>query len=148
MHVTTIIGNLGRDPEVRATKNGSSVANLAVAVNEYRGKDQDPITHWYNVVAWGQNALTAESLEKGDRVVVVGKMVTRKWEDKDGNDRYSTELVADDWNGVLAPAPAPKKRGRDDDDDDRPARKAKSADKPSTRKKRYDEDEVDDEIPF
>jgi single-strand DNA-binding protein len=111
MHITTIIGNIGRDPEIRAMKNGGKVANIAVAVNEYRGKDEDPVTHWYNVVGWGPNAETAEGLSKGDRVVVVGKMVTRKWEDQKGNTRYSTELVADGWTGVIAAAPAPETKG-------------------------------------
>jgi single-strand DNA-binding protein len=141
---TTIVGNLGRDPEVSKLKSGSVVAKLAVAVNEYRGKDKDVETHWYNVVAWGPNAKTAEGLGKGDRVVVVGKMVTRKWEDKDGNDRWSTELVAGDWDGIVAAAPAPETKSRRDDDDERPSRRSSS----TKSKKAYDEDEVDDEIPF
>jgi single-strand DNA-binding protein len=144
MHITTIIGNLGRDPEVRSTKSGS-VANLAVAVNEFRGKDKDSVTHWYNVVAWNQFAEIAEAFEKGDRVVAVGRMVTRKWEDKDGNDRYSTELVVDGWSGALAACPAPesksKRRDDDDEDDDRPVRKAA----PKKKKPSYDDL---DEIPF
>jgi single-strand DNA-binding protein len=153
MHVTTIIGNVGRDPEVKELKNGSRVANLSVAVNEYRGKDEEPAVFWYTITAWNQFADIAENLGKGDRVVVVGKMVTRKWEDKDGNDRYSTELVVDGWNGALAEAPAPEQqqkkkasssRRRDDDDEDEAPRRS-SGKKPSRRR---EDDDDDDMIPF
>lgn len=130
---TVIIGNLGKDPVVRETNSGIQVASLSVAVNEYRGKDKEPETHWYNVSAWGVNAKTAEDLSKGDRVVVIGKMVTRKWEDKEGNDRYTTELVATEWDGVVAPAPAPDTE-------------KKSSSKSSGKGKPADDD--DDYIPF
>lgn len=130
--LTTVIGNIGKDPEVKGLKNGGRVANFSVAVNEYRGKDTEAITHWYNVVAWGENAETVANLGKGDRVVVVGKFVTRKWEDKDGKDRYTTELVADTYNGVVAPAPIPAKDG---------AKRGGS-------KKSEVEDDFSDEVPF
>jgi single-strand DNA-binding protein len=144
MQVTTIIGNLGRDPDIRATKNGGSVANLAVAVNEFRGKDKDSITHWYSVVAWNQFAEIAESLEKGDRVVVVGKMQTRKWEDKEGNDRYTTELVVDGWTGALAACPAPETKSKSDDDDDEDETPRRKSSAPAKKKK----PDYDDSIPF
>ena len=115
MNDTTIVGHLGRDPEVRNTKNGSAVANLNIAVSY--AKD---VTEWYRVTAWGVNAKFAEKMRKGDRVVVIGQMKTRKWTDKDGNDRYSTELHAGDFFGVVAKAPAIKKAdpGSELDDDD------------------------------
>ena len=126
MNDTTIIGHLGRDPEVRNTKNGNSVANLNVAVSY--AKD---VTEWYRVTAWGSNAKFAEKLKKGDRIVVIGQMKTRKWTDKEGNDRYSTELNAGDFFGVVAKAPHVKKSdaGSELDDDD------------------YNQD-LEDEIPF
>jgi single-strand DNA-binding protein len=138
MHITTIIGNLGGDPEIRELKNGSKVANLSVAVNEYRGKDEEPITYWYRVTAWGENAKTSENLSKGDRIVVVGKMVTRKYEDKNGDTKYSTDLVADDWRGVVALAPAPEAEKKS---------KGRAEERSGDRKRRLAE-ELDDSIPF
>ena len=94
----TLIGNLGRDPEVRKLESGASVAKFSVATNEnYRDKNGEwqTITEWHNVVAWRALAERAErDLKKGTMVYVEGKLTTRKWQDKDGNDRYSTEVVA------------------------------------------------------
>lgn len=151
MNVAVVFGNLGRDPEIRELKNGSTVANFSLAVNEKRGDDVH--TEWYNVVAWGENAKTAEQFAKGDRVVVVGVFRTRKWADKDGNERYSTELNCSDWNGAVALAPAPEKRGesrsrRGSDDSDRGSSRRSSSSRGGDRdsvKKKY---EVDDDIPW
>ena len=115
MNNTTIVGHLGRDPEVRSTRNGNKVANLNVAVSY--AKD---VTEWYRVTAWGANADFSAKLKKGDRVVIIGQMKTRKWQDKDGNDKYTTELNVGDFFGVVAKA-APVKRnepGSELDDDD------------------------------
>lgn len=94
----TLIGNLGKDPEVRHLENGSVVAKFAVATNEnYRDKNNEwqTITEWHDVVAWRQLAERAErDLKKGGMVYVEGKLTHRKWQDKDGNDRYNTEIVA------------------------------------------------------
>jgi len=95
----TLIGNLGADPEVRALESGVSVARISVATNESY-KDQTSgqwidKTEWHNVVAWRGLADRAQnSLKKGMTVYVEGKLQTRKWQDKDGNDRYSTDVVA------------------------------------------------------
>jgi single-strand DNA-binding protein len=94
----TLVGNLGKDPEVRHLENGSVVAKFAVATNEnYRDKNNEwqTITEWHDVVAWRQLAERAErDLKKGGMVYVEGKLTHRKWQDKDGNDRYNTEIVA------------------------------------------------------
>ena len=94
----TLIGNLGRDPEVRKLESGASVAKFSVATNEnYRDKNGEwqTITEWHNVVAWRALAERAErDLKKGTLVYIEGKLTTRKWQDKDGGDRYSTEVVA------------------------------------------------------
>jgi len=94
----TLIGNLGRDPEVRQLESGTSVANFSVATNEnYRDKNGEwqTITEWHNIVAWRGLAERAErDLKKGGMVYIEGKISTRKWQDKDGNDRYSTDIVA------------------------------------------------------
>ena len=93
-----LIGNLGRDPEVRHLESGASVAKFSVATNEnYRDKagEWQTITQWHDVVAWRGLADRAErDLKKGSMVFVEGKLTTRKWQDKDGNDRYTTEVVA------------------------------------------------------
>lgn len=94
----TLIGNLGKDPEVRKLESGATVANFSVATNEnYRDKSGEwqTITEWHNVVAWRGLAERAErDLKKGGMVYIEGKISTRKWQDKDGNDRYNTDIVA------------------------------------------------------
>lgn len=93
-----LIGNLGKDPEVRHLESGSVVAKFSVATNEnYRDKagEWQTITEWHNIVVWRGLAEKAErSLKKGMQVYIEGKLSTRKWQDKDGNDRYSTDVVA------------------------------------------------------
>jgi len=94
----TLIGRLGADPEVRRLDNGVAVARFSVATNEsYKdnmGNWQDR-TEWHNVVAWRLMAEKAENgLKKGSLVYVDGKISTRKWQDQNGNDLYSTDVVA------------------------------------------------------
>jgi single-strand DNA-binding protein len=93
-----IIGNLGRDPEMRYTPTGQAVTQFTVAVN-HSHKDASgewkEETEWFRVVAWGPLAeRTAENLRKGRKVYVEGRLQTRNWEDKDGQKRYTTELIA------------------------------------------------------
>lgn len=93
-----IIGNLGRDPEMRYTANGQAVTQFTVAVNRnYRGQSGEwqEETEWFRVVAWGPLAeRTAEYLRKGRKVYVEGRLQTRQWEDREGQKRYTTELIA------------------------------------------------------
>lgn len=93
-----LIGNLGRDPEIRRLESGAVVANFSLATNEnYRDKagNWQTITEWHNIVAWRNLAERAErDLKTGSMVFVEGKLTTRKWQDKDGNDRYTTEVLA------------------------------------------------------
>jgi single-strand DNA-binding protein len=93
-----IIGNLGRDPEMRYTPSGQAVTQVTVAVNRYykdqQGERQEE-TEWFRVVAWGQQAeFAAEYLRKGNKVFIEGRIQTRQWEGQDGQKRYTTELVA------------------------------------------------------
>jgi single-strand DNA-binding protein len=94
-----IIGNLGRDPEMRYTPNGQAVTQFTVAVNRnFKGQDGEwqEETEWFRVVAWGQTGeRAAEHLRKGSKVYVEGRLQTRQWEDQSGQKRYTTELVAD-----------------------------------------------------
>ena len=93
-----IIGNLGRDPEMRYTPNGQAVTQFTVAVNRnYKGQSGEwqEETEWFRVVVWGQQAeRAAEYLRKGNKVYIEGRLQTRQWEDQSGQKRYTTELVA------------------------------------------------------
>jgi single-strand DNA-binding protein len=94
-----LIGNLGKDPEVRYLDNGVAVANFSLATTEnYKNKEGERVsqTEWHNIVLWRGLAEVAEKwLKKGSSVYVEGKIRTRKWEDKNGNTRYSTEILGD-----------------------------------------------------
>lgn len=92
-----LIGFLGNDPEVRYTPGGTAVANFNLATSETRNKNgqKETKTEWHKVVAFGKVAeICGEYLAKGRQVYVEGKLQTRSWEDKDGNKRTSTEIVA------------------------------------------------------
>ena len=95
-----IIGNAGKDPEMRFTANGSPVTSFSLAVNRYRsGTDGDrkEETEWFNVVAWNKLAETCNQfLGKGRRVYVEGRLQTRSWDGQDGQKRYRTEIIAND----------------------------------------------------
>lgn len=93
-----LIGNLGKDPEIRYTQSGTAVATFNVATTE-RWKDKEgqmqESTEWHRVVAWQKLAETCgEYLHKGSKVYIEGKLQTRKWQDQNGNDKYTTEIVA------------------------------------------------------
>ncbi len=109
-----LIGNLGADPEVRFTQNGTAVANLRIATTEkWRGQDgqMQEHTEWHRVIAWRRLAeICRDYLQKGSRVYIEGKLQTRKWQDQNGNDRYTTEIVAREMKmlsprGAGAPGP-------------------------------------------
>ena len=87
------IGRLGRDPEIRYTQSGKAVASFSIACSEKRGGEET--TEWVNVVAWEKLAeICGQYLAKGSLVFISGRMQTRKWQDKDGGTRYTTEIVA------------------------------------------------------
>lgn len=94
-----LIGNLGKDPEVRTLENGVKVANFSLATTEsYKNKNGERVdnTEWHNIVLWRGLAEVAETyLKKGNQVYIEGKIRTRAWDDKDGNKRYTTEILAD-----------------------------------------------------
>lgn len=101
-----LIGNLGRDPEVRTMQNGGKVANLNLATSEsWKDKatgERKEKTEWHRVVIFGQLADIAEKyLKKGSKVYVSGSLQTRKWTDKDGAEKYTTEVVLQGFGGEL-----------------------------------------------
>jgi single-strand DNA-binding protein len=95
----TILGHLGQDPETRTTPGGTTVTNIRVATSE-RWKDRQSgeareSTEWHSIVLWNRlGEIAAEYLRKGSQVYIEGRLQTRKWQDKQGNDRYTTEIVA------------------------------------------------------
>ena len=94
-----ILGNLGQDPDVRYTESGAAIATLNVATNRnYKNRDGQPVseTEWHRVVFFGRQAeIAAEYLRKGRPVYIEGRLRTRKWQGPDGQDRYSTEIIAE-----------------------------------------------------
>lgn len=87
------IGRLGRDPEIRYTQSGKAVASFSLACSEKRGGEES--TEWVNIVAWEKLAeICGQYLTKGSLVFISGRMQTRKWQDKEGGTRYTTEIVA------------------------------------------------------
>lgn len=96
-----LVGNLGNDPEVRYANNGSAIANLSIATSEsWKDKNTgDPVekTEWHRVVMFNRlGEIAGEYLKKGSKVYIEGKLQTRKWQDQSGQDRYTTEIVANE----------------------------------------------------
>jgi len=92
-----LVGNLGRDPELRYTKNGQAVANFTLATTENWSRDgnREERTEWHRIVAWGKTAeLCTQYLTKGRTVYIEGQIRTREWEDKEGHKRQTTEVHA------------------------------------------------------
>jgi len=134
-----IIGNLGRDPELRYTPSGKAVASFSIATTD-RWKDQSgenqERTEWHRIVLWGRQAeIAKEYLAKGKQVYIEGRIQTRSYEDKDGIQRYTTEIVGqtlqflgrkDDSGGGYEPSPPP----------------------PSDDNQQFKSDTEDDDLPF
>ena len=135
-----LVGNLGADPETRYMPSGSAVTNLRLATNERRKDKQTgeftDITEWHRVVLFDKLAeVAAEYLRKGSQVYIEGKIRTNKWQDRDGNDRWTTEIIANEMqmlggrgggggsmpmNQDSGPSSPPPQAGPDDFDDDIP----------------------------
>ena len=103
-----LIGNLGKDPEVRHLENGVSVANFPIATSEsYTDKnsgEKREITDWHNIVVWrGLAKVTETYLKKGMKVYIEGRLKTRSWQDENKNARYTTEVVADNMTMLSRP---------------------------------------------
>lgn len=101
-----ILGNLGNDPEIRSFPNGGAVANLTIATSEsWRDKqtgEQREKTEWHRVAVFGKLAeIAGEYLRKGSQVYIEGALQTRKWQDQNGQDRFTTEVVVQGFNGVM-----------------------------------------------
>ena len=102
-----LVGNLGRDPEIRRTQDGRPIANLRIATSEsWRDKnsgERKEKTEWHSVVIFNENLckVVEQYLRKGAKVYIEGQLQTRKWQDQQGQERYSTEVVLQGFNGTL-----------------------------------------------
>jgi single-strand DNA-binding protein len=140
-----LIGNLGRDPEVKSFQNGGRVANLNVATSEtWKDKatgERKEKTEWHNVVLSidGLVSVAERYLRKGSKVYIEGQLRTRKWQDRDGNDRYTTEVSVGGFGGTLTML--------DGKSDDTPRREPDGSRGHAAQAGSYG-DELDDEVPF
>lgn len=156
-----LIGNLGRDPEIRSTQDGTRLANLALATSEnWRDKvsgERKERTEWHRVVIFNERLveIAEKYLRKGSKIYVEGALQTRKWTDQQGQERYSTEIVLQRFRGELtmldgarggggAPAEAGYDEGYGGGFGDEPGRGAPS----SAGRGRAPTNDLDDEIPF
>lgn len=135
-----LIGNLGRDPEVRYTGDNKAIANVTLATTK-KWKDQagaqQERTEWHRVVFFNKVAEIVEKyLKKGSKIYVEGELQTRKWEDKDGNERYTTEVVV---NGIGTSMQMLGGKGDREETSDEPRKEAKPA---------ASNDAFDEDIPF
>ena len=145
-----LVGNLGQDPEVRRLESGAVVAKFSVATNEtYKDKNGElqKVTEWHNVVVWRGLAEIAEKyFKKGRQVYVEGKLTTRKWQDANGNDRYTTEVVGNTVKMLGARDGASVGGGSFPGAGDEPATPAYNA--PATPKVEEVTDTAGDDLPF
>ncbi len=142
-----LVGNLGADPDVRQTASGKPVVNLSVATTEsWRDKnsgERQSRTEWHRVVIFNEGLarIAEQYLKKGSKVYIEGQLQTRKWQDRDGNDRYSTEIVLQGFNSVLTMLDS-----RADSEGAGFAGSPSSS--PSSSAPPFEGGEVDDDIPF
>jgi single-strand DNA-binding protein len=146
-----LIGNLGRDPETRYMPDGGAVTNVSIATTESwkdkNGEKQEK-TEWHRVAFFGKLAeIAGEYLKKGSQIYVEGRLQTRKWQDKDGQDKYSTEIVADRMQ-MLGSRQGMGGGDRERDSGDREGA-AKPTGKPAAAKPAGSKfDDFEDDIPF
>jgi len=147
-----LVGNLGADPEVRQTNDGRPIVNLRMATSErWRDRnsgEQRERTEWHRVVIFNEGLcrVAEQYLRKGSKIYIEGQLQTRKWQDQDGNDKYSTEVVLQGFNSTLtmldsrgdeggfAGGGAPSRSG--------------GASRPSSNAPAFESGDVDDDIPF
>lgn len=140
-----ILGTLGQDPDIRYTAGGAAVANISIATNEqWKDKESGEMqerTEWHRVVFFGRLAeIVGEYLRKGSQVYVEGRIQTRKWQDKEGKDRYTTEIVASEMQMLGS------KSGGTTASFDQTPQQQQSA--PAASSEHKSNDDFDDDIPF
>ena len=146
-----LIGNLGRDPEIRHAQSGTTIANLSLATTK-KWTDRDSgerqeRTEWHRVAIFGRLAEVAEKyLSKGSRIYIEGELRTRKWQDQSGNDRYSTEVVVSGFGGTLIMLGGGSRSSDSGGGNGGGYRTERRREEP--RQQRAPADDFDDDIPF
>jgi single-strand DNA-binding protein len=148
-----VVGNLGADPETRYLPSGEAVTNIRVATTD-RWKDKasgemKEATEWHRIAFFGRLAeIAGEYLKKGSQVYVEGSLRTRKWQDKEGNDRYSTEIRGDVMQMLGSRAGSGEPRSAPAGNGDAPAARGEPASRPAGKKPAGKFDDMADDIPF
>jgi len=148
-----IIGNLGRDPETRYSANGNAVTNVTVATNESwkdrQSGEMQERTEWHKVVFFGRLAeIAAEYLRKGSTVYIEGRLQTRKWQGQDGQDRYTTEIVASEMQMLGGRGGAVAGSADASPERDRPTGGPTGGKQPAAAPNAAPSGDFDDDIPF
>ena len=148
-----LLGNLGRDPEIRSMQSGAKMASFSIATSK-RWKDrntqeQKEKTSWHNIVVFGDGLvdIVEKYVKKGSKIYVEGEIQTRKWQDKDGNDRYTTEVILQGYNSNLTLLDSrnnPQMSSNNTDQIDQ----SKSIEDNSFGTQSSDSDDLDEDIPF
>lgn len=145
MNRATLVGRVGADPEIRNTNGGGKVANFRIATSErWRDKnsgERKEKTEWHSIVVWGDGlvGIVEQYVNKGDQLLVEGQIQTRKWQDQNGNDRYTTEIVLNGFGSKLMMLGGKREDGSSD-----PGSPSNGEQSRNDRSQDY----MDDEIPF
>jgi single-strand DNA-binding protein len=151
----TILGNVGKDPEIRSTQDGRKIANLSIATSEEwddkRTGEERKKTEWHRVTVFSEGlvGVVEKYVKKGSKIYVEGKIQTRKWQDKDGQDKYTTEIILQGFDAKLVLLTFPKGDAGEDDARDRDyERETRSSGSKSNGGSKGFDKKMDDEIPF
>jgi len=149
-----LVGNLGKDPEVRRTQSGEPIVNFSVATSEnWRDKntgERKEKTEWHRVVIFNEHLakIAEQYLRKGSKVFVEGQLATRKWTDKDGQEKYTTEIVLNRFRGELQMLDGRGEGGGDNAGFSSPPAARSEGRRPSSNAPAFEPGGMDDDIPF
>ncbi len=150
---TILLGNLGRDPEIRSMQSGAKMASFSIATSK-RWKDrntqeQKEKTSWHNIVVFGDGLvdIVEKYVKKGSKIYVEGELQTRKWQDKDGNDRYTTEVILQGYNCNLTLLDS-RNNNTQLSDNSQEMDQSKPIEDNSFGNQSGDSDDLDEDIPF
>ena len=148
-----LLGNLGRDPEIRSMQSGSKMASFSIATSK-RWKDrntqeQKEKTSWHNIVVFGDGLvdIVEKYVKKGSKIYVEGEIQTRKWQDKDGNDRYTTEIILQGYNCNLTLLDS-RNSSQVMGENSQEIEQTKTIDQDSFGSQNTDSDDLEEDIPF
>ena len=150
---TILLGNLGRDPEIRSMQSGAKMANFSIATSK-RWKDrntqeQKEKTSWHNIVVFGDGLvdIVEKYVKKGSKIYIEGELQTRKWQDQDGNDRYTTEVILQGYNSNLTLLDSRNNSNNQQLNDDT-SNSNNQISQENTETKSSANNDLDDDIPF